>query len=96
MVSYCDCFAAGTFCSELCCCPQCVNKPESRNPLAFTSKAGVGCSFVTDVKVVRIPLVGGMVAKENKSTLPSAGLFIIRYHSFYCDVCLGYNSSNSL
>ncbi|PQP95371.1 inositol oxygenase 1-like isoform X2 [Prunus yedoensis var. nudiflora] len=24
-----------------------------------------------------------MVAKENKSTLPSAGLFIIRYHSFY-------------
>jgi inositol oxygenase len=23
------------------------------------------------------------VAKENKSTLPSAGLFIIRYHSFY-------------
>ncbi|KAH0990811.1 hypothetical protein GBA52_002294 [Prunus armeniaca] len=24
-----------------------------------------------------------LVAKENKSTLPSAGLFIIRYHSFY-------------
>ena len=23
------------------------------------------------------------VAKENKTTLPSAGLFIIRYHSFY-------------
>ncbi|KAL3618010.1 hypothetical protein CASFOL_038331 [Castilleja foliolosa] len=24
-----------------------------------------------------------LVAKENKSTLPSAGLFVIRYHSFY-------------
>jgi inositol oxygenase len=24
-----------------------------------------------------------LVAKENKTTLPSAGLFIIRYHSFY-------------
>lgn len=23
------------------------------------------------------------VAQENKTTLPSAGLFIIRYHSFY-------------
>ena len=23
------------------------------------------------------------VAKENKTTLPSAGLFVIRYHSFY-------------
>ncbi|WOK97050.1 hypothetical protein Cni_G05758 [Canna indica] len=48
---YCDCFAAGTFCSELCGCLQCVNKPEnedtireakqqieSRNPLAFAPK----------------------------------------------------------
>ncbi|GER53477.1 Myo-inositol oxygenase [Striga asiatica] len=28
-----------------------------------------------------------LVAKENKSTLPSAGLFIIRYHSFYVFSC---------
>lgn len=27
------------------------------------------------------------VAKENQTTLPSAGLFIIRYHSFYGMVC---------
>lgn len=24
------------------------------------------------------------VAKENNTTLPSAALFVIRYHSFYC------------
>ncbi|CAD5194309.1 unnamed protein product [Musa acuminata subsp. malaccensis] len=48
---YCDCFAAGTFCSEVCGCQQCVNRPEnedtihearqqieSRNPLAFAPK----------------------------------------------------------
>ncbi|XP_042401663.1 uncharacterized protein LOC121991713 [Zingiber officinale] len=48
---YCDCFAAGIFCTEVCGCQQCTNKPEnedaiheakhqieSRNPLAFAPK----------------------------------------------------------
>ncbi|CAN0877620.1 CRC domain-containing protein TSO1 [Linum grandiflorum] len=48
---YCDCFAAGNYCSEACSCQGCFNKPEykdtvletrqlieSRNPLAFAPK----------------------------------------------------------
>ncbi|KAG6526808.1 hypothetical protein ZIOFF_016809 [Zingiber officinale] len=48
---YCECFAAGVYCSEPCSCQECVNKPvheetvlatrkqiESRNPLAFAPK----------------------------------------------------------
>ncbi|WCJ30248.1 Tesmin/TSO1-like CXC domain-containing protein [Euphorbia peplus] len=48
---YCDCFAAGIYCSESCTCQGCFNKPEyestvletrqlieSRNPLAFAPK----------------------------------------------------------
>lgn len=51
LFSYCDCFAAGIFCTEACGCQQCNNKPEnedaireakqqieSRNPLAFAPK----------------------------------------------------------
>ncbi|RWW14661.1 hypothetical protein GW17_00021552 [Ensete ventricosum] len=51
VLRYCDCFAAGTFCSEVCGCQQCINRPEnedtihearqqieSRNPLAFAPK----------------------------------------------------------
>ncbi|URE38617.1 Tesmin TSO1-like CXC domain containing protein, partial [Musa troglodytarum] len=49
--SYCECFAAGVYCSEPCSCQGCFNKPihqetvlatrrqiESRNPLAFAPK----------------------------------------------------------
>lgn len=49
--SYCECFAAGAYCSEPCSCIGCFNKPEyeetvlgarqqieSRNPLAFAPK----------------------------------------------------------
>lgn len=49
--SYCDCFAAGSFCSDACACLECCNKVEheetiretrqqieSRNPLAFAPK----------------------------------------------------------
>ncbi|XP_038984645.1 uncharacterized protein LOC103708783 isoform X2 [Phoenix dactylifera] len=48
---YCDCFAAGTFCTEACACQECFNRSEhedtvretrqqieSRNPLAFAPK----------------------------------------------------------
>ncbi|EPS57494.1 hypothetical protein M569_17322, partial [Genlisea aurea] len=48
---YCDCFAAGVYCMDLCACVDCFNKPvhedtvlatrkqiESRNPLAFAPK----------------------------------------------------------
>ncbi|KAE8705926.1 Protein tesmin/TSO1-like CXC 2 [Hibiscus syriacus] len=48
---YCDCFAAGIYCAEPCCCQGCFNRPEyedtvletrkqieSRNPLAFAPK----------------------------------------------------------
>lgn len=51
---YCDCFAAGVFCSDACACQECYNKPEhentvretrqlieSRNPLAFAPKVVV-------------------------------------------------------
>lgn len=49
--SYCDCFAAGVYCTDPCSCQGCFNKPEhkktvvetreqieSRNPLAFAPK----------------------------------------------------------
>ncbi|KAI4342727.1 hypothetical protein MLD38_027314 [Melastoma candidum] len=48
---YCECFAAGVFCTDPCTCQQCLNKPihcnivietrkqiESRNPIAFAPK----------------------------------------------------------
>ncbi|XP_042490809.1 uncharacterized protein LOC122070668 isoform X2 [Macadamia integrifolia] len=48
---YCECFAAGVYCADLCACQECFNKPEyeetvlgirqqieSRNPLAFAPK----------------------------------------------------------
>lgn len=51
MCSYCECFAAGVYCSEPCSCQGCMNKPiheetvlstrkqiEFRNPLAFAPK----------------------------------------------------------
>lgn len=51
MCSYCECFAAGVYCSEPCSCQGCLNKPiheeivlstrkqiEFRNPLAFAPK----------------------------------------------------------
>lgn len=51
MFSYCECFAAGVYCSEPCSCQGCLNKPiheeivlstrkqiEFRNPLAFAPK----------------------------------------------------------
>ena len=51
MFRYCECFAAGVYCSEPCSCQGCLNKPiheeivlstrkqiEFRNPLAFAPK----------------------------------------------------------
>ncbi|EPS71868.1 hypothetical protein M569_02891, partial [Genlisea aurea] len=54
---YCECFAAGVYCVDLCACVDCFNKPahegtvlatrkqiESRNPLAFAPKVIRGSS----------------------------------------------------
>ncbi|KAK4769489.1 hypothetical protein SAY86_027639 [Trapa natans] len=58
---YCECFAAGVYCTEPCACQDCFNKPihedivlatrkhiESRNPLAFAPKV-IRCSDTVDV-----------------------------------------------
>nr|CAN77361.1 hypothetical protein VITISV_011036 [Vitis vinifera] len=56
--SYCDCLAAGVYCTDSCACSNCLNKSEnegvvqiirekieSRDPLAFAPRiAGIGCS----------------------------------------------------
>ncbi|XP_072952556.1 protein tesmin/TSO1-like CXC 2 isoform X1 [Typha angustifolia] len=70
---YCECFAAGVYCSEPCACQGCFNKPiheetvlstrkqiESRNPLAFAPK------------VIRASDTGQEVAEDSNKTPSSA------------------------
>ncbi|CAL9059867.1 unnamed protein product [Musa banksii] len=59
--------------------------PDGHNP-KFNTKFGVyseGCGLNNVLMSWGHDDYMYLVAKENKSTLPSAGLFIIRYHSFY-------------
>ncbi|KAL0341948.1 UNVERIFIED_CONTAM: Inositol oxygenase 1 [Sesamum calycinum] len=59
--------------------------PDHNNP-AYNTKFGVykeGCGLDNVLMSWGHDDYMYLVAKENKSTLPSAGLFVIRYHSFY-------------
>ncbi|KAL2243276.1 UNVERIFIED_CONTAM: Inositol oxygenase 1 [Sesamum indicum] len=59
--------------------------PDYNNP-AYNTKFGVykaGCGLDNVLMSWGHDDYMYLVAKENKSTLPSAGLFVIRYHSFY-------------
>ncbi|CAN1826087.1 Inositol oxygenase 4 [Linum perenne] len=59
--------------------------PDSKNP-AYSTKNGVykeGCGLDSVFMSWGHDDYMYLVAKENKSTLPSAALFIVRYHSFY-------------
>ncbi|GKV27178.1 hypothetical protein SLEP1_g36379 [Rubroshorea leprosula] len=59
--------------------------PDYNNP-AYNTKYGVyseGCGLNNVMMSFGHDDYMYLVAKENKTTLPSAGLFIIRYHSFY-------------
>ncbi|GMN61641.1 hypothetical protein TIFTF001_030733 [Ficus carica] len=59
--------------------------PDFTNP-TFNTKYGVyseGCGLDNVMMSWGHDDYMYLVAKENKTTLPSAGLFIIRYHSFY-------------
>uniref|UniRef100_A0A5B7ARB3 Inositol oxygenase n=1 Tax=Davidia involucrata TaxID=16924 RepID=A0A5B7ARB3_DAVIN len=61
------------------------DNPDSKNP-AYSTKNGI---YSEECGLDNVMISWGhddymyLVAKENGSTLPSAGLFIIRYHSFY-------------
>lgn len=59
--------------------------PDYHNP-KYNTKSGVyseGCGLDNVLMSWGHDDYMYLVAKENKTTLPSAGLFIIRYHSFY-------------
>ncbi|XP_051148159.1 inositol oxygenase 1-like isoform X2 [Andrographis paniculata] len=59
--------------------------PDYKNP-ALNTKYGIyseGCGLDKVLMSWGHDDYMYLVAKENKTTLPSAGLFIIRYHSFY-------------
>ncbi|CAN4126381.1 unnamed protein product [Withania somnifera] len=59
--------------------------PDNSNP-AYNTKYGIyseGCGLENVVMSWGHDDYMCLVAKENKTTLPSAALFIIRYHSFY-------------
>nr|GMC96099.1 inositol oxygenase 2-like [Ipomoea batatas] len=59
--------------------------PDYNNPL-YNTKNGVyseGCGLENVLMSWGHDDYMYLVAKENKSTLPNAGLFIVRYHSFY-------------
>ncbi|CAN4100120.1 unnamed protein product [Withania somnifera] len=63
----------------------CKENPDFSNP-AYNSKFGVyseGCGLDKVLMSWGHDDYMYLVAKENGTTLPSAGLFIIRYHSFY-------------
>ncbi|KAL0319331.1 UNVERIFIED_CONTAM: Inositol oxygenase 1 [Sesamum angustifolium] len=63
-----------------------VFQGKSRPQPAYNSKFGVykeGCGLDNVLMSWGHDDYMYLVAKENKSTLPSAGLFVIRYHSFY-------------
>ncbi|KAF3649357.1 Inositol oxygenase 2 [Capsicum annuum] len=64
---------------------QLKENPDNSNP-AYNTKYGVyseGCGLENVVTSWGHDDYMYLVAKENKTTLPSAALFIIRYHSFY-------------
>lgn len=59
--------------------------PDSNNP-KYNTKLGIyskGCGLDNVLMSWGHDDYMCMVAKENKTTLPSAALFVIRYHSFY-------------
>ncbi|OMO72349.1 Inositol oxygenase [Corchorus olitorius] len=59
--------------------------PDYKNPV-YNTKYGIyteGCGLDNVLMSWGHDDYMYLVAKENKTTLPSAGLFIIRYHSFY-------------
>lgn len=59
--------------------------PDTNNPL-YNTKNGVykeGCGLDNVVMSWGHDDYMYLVAKENGTTLPSAALFVIRYHSFY-------------
>ncbi|XP_059634872.1 inositol oxygenase 4 [Cornus florida] len=61
------------------------DNPDSKNP-AYNTKNGIyseGCGLNNVMISWGHDDYMYLVAKENGTTLPSAGLFIIRYHSFY-------------
>ncbi|XP_057968463.1 inositol oxygenase 1-like [Malania oleifera] len=61
------------------------DNPDNSNP-AYSTKNGIyseGCGLENVMISWGHDDYMYLVAKENKTTLPSAGLFIIRYHSFY-------------
>ncbi|XP_022842573.1 inositol oxygenase 2-like isoform X2 [Olea europaea var. sylvestris] len=61
------------------------DNPDSKNP-AYTTKNGIyqeGCGLENVVMSWGHDDYMYLVAKANRTTLPSAALFIIRYHSFY-------------
>ncbi|CAI0381025.1 unnamed protein product [Linum tenue] len=62
-----------------------AENPDSKNP-AYTTKNGVykeGCGLDSVYMSWGHDDYMYLVAKENKTTLPSPALFIVRYHSFY-------------
>lgn len=62
-----------------------VENPDYNNP-TYNSKYGIyskGCGLENVMMSWGHDDYMYLVAKENRTTLPSAGLFIIRYHSFY-------------
>lgn len=62
-----------------------VENPDYNNP-TYNSKCGIysqGCGLENVMMSWGHDDYMYLVAKENRTTLPSAGLFIIRYHSFY-------------
>ncbi|XAR69365.1 hypothetical protein NMG60_11000913 [Bertholletia excelsa] len=73
---YCDCFAAGIYCTEPCGCQECYNRPdyedvvletrqeiESRNPLAFAPRV---VQYVTDTP-------GKSIGDNGNGSTPSSG-----------------------
>lgn len=62
-----------------------VENPDYNNP-TYSSKYGIyseGCGLENVMMSWGHDDYMYLVAKENRTTLPSAGLFVIRYHSFY-------------
>ncbi|CAI0628495.1 unnamed protein product [Linum tenue] len=62
-----------------------AENPDSKNPI-YSTKNGVykeGCGLDSVYMSWGHDDYMYLVAKENKTTLPSAALFIVRYHSFY-------------
>ncbi|KAF6167952.1 hypothetical protein GIB67_020522 [Kingdonia uniflora] len=70
-----NCSAEGIAANKLASCPYLEENPDYNNP-AFNTKYGIYSERCGDDYMY-------LAAKENKTTLPFAGLFIVRYLSFY-------------